>query len=55
MSKTKKVPFRKIIALVLLHQRLGHGSTISLLAGDTGNTWDDRELRIDPDYFCTSR
>ena len=38
----------------LLHQRLGHRSTRSLLAGDTANVWEDVELRIDPDLFCTS-
>ena len=35
MSKKNKFPARKKIALELLHQRLGHRSTISLLAGDT--------------------
>ena len=54
MSKTKKLPFRKKIALELLHQRLGHISTILLLAGNTANVWEDIELRIDPDYFFTS-
>ena len=38
----------------MLHQRLGHRSTSSLLAGDTANVWGDVELRIDPDPFCTS-
>ena len=42
------------IALELLHQRLGHRSTISLLAGDTANVWEDVDIRIDPDPFCTS-
>ena len=54
ISKTKKLPARKKIALELLHQRLGHRSTRSLLAGDTANFWKDIELRIDPDPFCTS-
>ena len=54
MSKTKKLPSRKRIALELLHQRLGPRSTISLLAGDTANVWEYIELRIDPDPFCTS-
>ena len=54
MSKTKKLPARKKIALELLHQILGHRSTRSLLAGDTANFWEDVELRIDPDPFCTS-
>ena len=25
-----------------------------MLAGDTANVWEDIELRIDPDPFCTS-
>ena len=54
MSKTKKLPERNKIALELSHQRLGHRSTRSLLAGDTANVWDDVDLRIDPDPFCTS-
>ena len=37
-----------------MHQRLGHRSTISLIAGDTANVWEDVELRIYPDTFCTS-
>ena len=37
-----------------MHQRLGHRSTRSLIAGDTANVWEDAELRIDPDPFCTS-
>ena len=53
-SKKKKLPARKPIALELLHQRLGHISTRSLLDGDTANIWEDVELRIDPDPFCTS-
>ena len=54
MSKTKKLRSRKKIALELLHQILGHRYTRSLLAGDTANVWEDIELRIDPDLFCTS-
>ena len=54
MPKTKKLPSRKKIALELLHQRLGPRYTRSLLAGDTANVWEDIELRIDPDTFCTS-
>ena len=53
-SKKYKLPAREKIALELLHQRLRHRSTISLLAGDTANNWDDVQLRIDPDPFCTS-
>ena len=47
--KENKFPARKKIALELLHQRLEHRSTTSLLAGDTANVWEDVELRIDPD------
>ena len=54
MSKTKKLPARKKISLELLHQRLGHRSTRSLLAGNTANTWEDIDLRIYPDPFLTS-
>ena len=53
VSKKNKYPARKKIALELLHQRLGHRSTRSLLAGDTDNVWEDIELRIDPDPFGT--
>ena len=54
VSKKNKYPARKKIALKLLHQRLGHRSTRSFLAGDTANVWEDVELRIYPDPFCTS-
>ena len=54
ISKTKKLSARRKIALELLHQRLGHRSTISLLAGDTANVWEYIELRIYPYPFCTS-
>ena len=54
MSKARKLPARKKIALELLHQRLGHRSTISLLVGDTANVWEDIELIIHPEPFCTS-
>ena len=40
-SKKNKLPARKKIALELLHQRLGHRSTRSLLAVDTENVWED--------------
>ena len=53
-SKKNELPARKQIALELLHQRLGHRSTISLLSGDTSNVWEDVELIIDTDPFCTS-
>ena len=48
-----KLPSIKKISLELLHQRLGHRSTRSLLAGDTAKIWEDIELRIYPDPFCT--
>ena len=51
---SKNLPARKRIALELLHQILGHRSTRSLLSGYTDNVWDDVELRVDPDPFCTS-
>ena len=54
MSKKNKYLARKKIALKLLHQRLGHRSTRSLLARDTANVWGDVELRIDPDPYRTS-
>ena len=53
-SKKNKLPARKKIALESLHQRLGHRSTISLLAEDTENVWEYVELRIYPDPFCAS-
>ena len=37
MSMTNKLPSRKKIDLEFLHQRLGHRSSRSLLAGDTAN------------------
>ena len=51
---SKKNPARKKIALLLLHQRLGHRSTRSLLDGDTANVWEYVEIRIYPDLFCIS-
>ena len=54
IEKLKKNPARKKTDLELLHQRLGHRSTRSLIAGDTDNVWEDAELKIDPDPFCTS-
>ena len=41
ISKTKKLPSRKKTALEVLHQRLGHISTRSFLAGDNDNVWED--------------
>ena len=37
LSKKNKFPARNKIALELLHQRLGHRTTRSLLAGDNAN------------------
>ena len=37
-----------------MHHRLGQRSTRSLMAGDNANVWEDAELKIDPDPFCTS-
>ena len=54
MSKKNKFPARNKIALELMHQRLGHRSTRSLLVGDTVNVLEYVELRIYPDPFCTS-
>ena len=54
ISKKKKSLAIEKIALELLHQRLGHRSTRSLLAGDTANVWEDVELRIDLYLICTS-
>ena len=54
MESSKKNPKRKKIALELMHQILGHRSTRSLIAGDTVNVWEDAELKIYPDPFCTS-
>ena len=53
-KNAKRNPKRKKITLELMHQRLGYGSAISLMAGDTANVWEDAELKIDPDPFCTS-
>ena len=54
MSKKNKSPARNKIVLEWLNKRLGHISTRSLLAGDTENVWEDVELIIYPDPFCTS-
>ena len=54
ISKTKKLPPKKKIALELLHLILGHRSTRLLLAGDLDNVWEDIDLRIYLDPFCTS-
>ena len=53
ISKTK-LPSRKKIALELLRHRLGHRTNIPLWDEDTANVWEDIELRLYPDPFCTS-
>ena len=50
----KRNPKRNKIGLELMHQRLGHRSNRSLLAGGTANVWEYAKLKIDPDPFCTS-
>ena len=54
ISKSKKLAPWKKVALKLLHYRVGHRSTRSLMSGDTVHFWQDIELRIYPDPFCTS-
>ena len=54
ISKTKKLPSRRKIDFEFLHQKSNKISTRSLLAGDTADVWEDIELGIDPDLFCTS-
>ena len=54
MSKSKKIEPRKKISLKLFHHRLRHRYTISLLAGDTADFFQDIEIRIDPKPLFTS-
>ena len=54
MSKTKKLLSRKKIALELLHHRIGHRYTSSLMDGVTDDVWEYNELIIYPYPFCTS-
>ena len=53
-KNAKRNPKRNKISLELMHHRLGHRSTRSLMSGDTANVWEDAELQIDSDPFCTS-
>ena len=53
-SKAQNQIPKKTFSLGLSHQRLGHRSTISLLAGYTEHIWKDIELKIDTDPLCTS-
>ena len=54
ISKTKKLPSRTKINFELLHHIFGYRYSISLLAGDSDNVWDNIELRIYPDPFSAS-
>ena len=54
ISKSKKIAPRNKAALGLLQNILGHRSTISLISGDTVSLWQEIELRIGPEPFCTS-
>ena len=42
---------RKKVTSELLHHRLGHRSTRSLMSGDTTNVWQNIKLRTDTDPF----
>ena len=53
-EKSKKLIPKKRVYLELLHHRLGHRSTMSIMAGDLANIWQDFEFRVEPDPFCTS-
>ena len=53
-SKSQKQITKKKVYLGLFHQALGHISTRSIRTGYTSNVWQDIELRINPDPFCTS-
>ena len=52
-NSQKQIPERKF-SLESLHQILGKRSTRSLLAGDTEIFWQDIEIKVDPNPFCTS-
>ena len=54
MSTSKKISPRNKFALELLHYRLGHRYTRSLMAGDTENFWKEIEHSMDTDPLCTS-
>ena len=54
ISNSNKIAPEKKVALGLLHHRLGHRSTRSLMAGDTANFWLDLEPRIYLEHFCTA-
>ena len=50
-NHAKKNLKRKKFSLELMHHRLGHRSTRSLISGDTANVWEDAKLQIDADPF----
>ena len=52
--KSQKQVTKNKVSLELLHQRLGHRSTSSLLTRDNENVWQDIDIRVDPDPFFTS-
>ena len=54
MSKSKKIAPRKKVSLELLHHKLIHRYTKSLMDGDTARVWKENKLMIYPDTFCTS-
>ena len=49
----RKIPKKKG-SMELLHQRLGHIYTRSLLAVNTEKVYQDIDIKADPDPFCTS-
>ena len=53
-DKSKKVAPKNKVVLKLLHHRLGHISTRSLMFEYTAKVWQDIELRIDTDPFFKS-
>ena len=60
LVKTKEKPksqnqiTKNKVSLELLHQRLGHRSTRSLMAEDTANVRKYINIRVDPEPLCTS-
>ena len=53
-SKSQKLIPKKKASLEFLHQILGYKYTKSILDGYTANAWQDIDIRVDPDPFCTS-
>ena len=54
IRERKRKQTRSQVSLEHLHQCLGHRATRSLLAADAAGLWEDVEIRMDPDPFCTS-